>query len=222
MHTSRPHGFSLLEAIVAIGVLLFGVVTLISLNTTSLIGEQVITAELQASNLAREGLEVVRAQRDSNWLAMDASATSGVSWNSGLVGTGNDYTAVVSVDPTALALLDFTPNVHHDLCSGAGPGTYDCTAVWRDPVTGLLVQGGDEIAPSFDPTVMEQQDFSRLVLLYPICRSSVDEQDEQVITSGSCSVGTEQVGIDVVVEVQYPARGQTGTATLEEHLYDWK
>lgn len=222
MQTPRPQGFSLLEAIVATGVLLFGVVALISLNTSSLIGEQVITAELQASNLAREALEVVRSQRDSNWLVMDANAFSGVAWNSGLVGTGNDYTAVVSVDPTALALLDFTPNAHHDTCVGAASATYDCTAVWRDPVTGLLVQGGDDTAPSFDPTVMEQQKFSRLVFLYPICRSSVDEQDEQVVTSGTCIVGTEQVGIDVVVEVQYPARGQTGTATLEEYLYDWK
>ncbi len=218
----QPNGFSLLEAIVAVGVLLFGVVTLLSLNTTSLVGETVVTSELQASNLAREALEVVRSQRDSNWLAMDSSTTSGVVWNSGLVGTGNDYTAVVSVDPAALALLDFTPHAHHDTCVGAASATYDCTAVWRDPTTGLLIQGGEDIAPLFDPSTMEQQDFSRLVFLYPICRSSVDEQNEQIITSGSCGVGTQQVGIDVVVEIQYPARGTTGTMTLEEHLYDWK
>ena len=216
------HGFSLLEAIVAVGVLLFGVVTLISLNTTSLIGETVVKSELQASNLAREALEVVRSQRDSNWLVMDSSSASGVVWNSGLVGAGNDTTAVVSVDPTSPALLDFTPNVHHDTCVGAASASYDCTAVWRDPTTGLLVQGGEDSAPLFDPSTMEQQDFSRLVYLYPICRSSVDEQDEQTITSGSCVVGTEQVGIDVIVEVQYPARGTTGTITLEEYLYDWK
>lgn len=62
-------GQGLLEVVIALGILtvgLFGVFTLVLGNFTS---ERAGMMRLQAMNLAREGIEVVKNTRDSNWLA---------------------------------------------------------------------------------------------------------------------------------------------------------
>lgn len=221
----KQQGFSLLESVLAIGIILVGIVTIISLSTTSYFAGQVTSDQFIAANLAREGMEIVRWQRDTNWLKYDTDSTTG--WNENLYaieGPNRDYTAITSgsVYYAAIPPVEFRPDGFADLCVGAVE-PYVCSAVWYDNSNNTYFQtsvdGFDPSAPNIEKTL-----YRRMIYLNPICRNDADPTDEQVITTGVCaSLGAyTQAGIDVVVEVEYPGKGETLTYTLEEYLYDWK
>lgn len=81
-------GFTLIEALVALVILTIalGPALVLSSNVSSV--ASVIQNNLIAANLAQEGVEVVRAIRDSNWyngLAFDTGLSDGdyrIEWNS--------------------------------------------------------------------------------------------------------------------------------------------
>ncbi len=86
--------FTILEIIIAISILSFGVIAVYSAFTASVISTNYIYNRFVAANLAQEGVEIVRNIRDNNWL-------SGASWSAGLLnctqGCEGDYkTGVVS------------------------------------------------------------------------------------------------------------------------------
>lgn len=78
-------GFTLLETIVAIGLIVVGLVSALALITNSLFYVSNIHDRLATANLMAESIEVVRSIRDNNWLQNRA-------WNSGL--TNGDYQVV--------------------------------------------------------------------------------------------------------------------------------
>ena len=206
----RP-GFSLLELIVAIGIITSGIFAIVSLNLSSQNGATKALTRYRASALAREGIEVVRAIRDSNWLAacptLDPAAhatradwyvqTPGrcYDWNTGLA-DGTDYTAVPVFNSTTNRwTLDFTPN-------------FSTSLVLSDQ--NLLLQGTDGVAINM----------MRLLELFPICRTAVGV--ETVVVSGAtCAATTVQVGIDVRSSVTY-GTGDGTKIILEERLYNWR
>ena len=94
-------GQRLLEAIFAIGLLLIAVSAVLGLAIANSAGQSASELQLVANNLAREGIEVVRNARDTNWLA-------GQAWDTGLVGDG---TAIPNFDKnTNTWTLDFAFN----------------------------------------------------------------------------------------------------------------
>lgn len=74
---SYQFGFTLIETLVAIGIIVVGLVSALTLINTSLFYVFNISDRLIAANLAAEGIEIVRNIRDDNWL-------QGTQWNSGL------------------------------------------------------------------------------------------------------------------------------------------
>lgn len=75
---ARSHntGQGLLEAIIAIGIILTATVASLTLIVSSIEAGHGVRERLIAMNLAREGMEVVHMTRDSNWLA-DREWTTG-------------------------------------------------------------------------------------------------------------------------------------------------
>jgi type II secretory pathway pseudopilin PulG len=61
-------GFTLIEALIAISILIIGIVSSFILVTRALYNTNIIQDRLTASFLAQEGLELVRQIRDSNYL----------------------------------------------------------------------------------------------------------------------------------------------------------
>lgn len=77
MHLALRRGQTLLEMVIAIAV-----ITISTLATTTLIVVTITTgrvsqARIQGANLAREGAEIVRDIRDSNWLKADKNVVDG-------------------------------------------------------------------------------------------------------------------------------------------------
>lgn len=67
--TKYPHGQGLLEATLAIGMILIGLGAVLTLTIQNVSATASSSQRLVAAQLAREGIEAVRDLRDSNWLA---------------------------------------------------------------------------------------------------------------------------------------------------------
>lgn len=84
----KQSGFTLIEAIVALAFMSIALIPIIYAVSSSMRSAQDIGHNLIAANLAQEGIEVIRAIRDTNWLngvTFDANLSDGdyeVEWNS--------------------------------------------------------------------------------------------------------------------------------------------
>ena len=78
----KDSGFTILETIVAVGLIAVGLVAALALISTSLFYVSNIQNRLIAANLMAEGIETVRNIRDNNWLQNQP-------WNNGLA--NGDY-----------------------------------------------------------------------------------------------------------------------------------
>lgn len=216
--SSHAPGFTLLETVIAISIIAFGIVSIISLSSSALVAGRATDHQFVAAELAREAIEVVRAQRDSNWLAYDAD--SATAWNAGLAHPTEtaDYSAVVTLSGAATR-LNFTPDTPTSVC-GSGALTYTCSTMWLDAANQLYFQTAEN-PPAFNYQNFTDAGFNRMVYLYPICRDATG--DERIIAEGAaCTAAETQVGLDVTAVVQWSEGEAPQQFTLEEQLYDWK
>lgn len=95
----RKEGFTLIETLVAITILLIAVVAPISIIGNSIHQIYYAKDEMLAINLAQEGIEMVRKIRDSNMLANEVPATV-TAWDSGI--TAGTY--IVNAPAFSLAI----------------------------------------------------------------------------------------------------------------------
>lgn len=203
----KKNGFTLIEAIIASGIILFGVVSIISLTLTSHIAGVAISEEYRATELAQEVIEAVRVVRDSNWEQQQTDSAH--AWDAGLAGSQNDHTAI-------FALFDSTHEPQDDVFvfSGCNDINDDCAAIMENDSVSV---------PFFQKKISsiafgERTPFSRLVTLTPLCRDSSGNE-----TLGDiCPNGTALVGYDVVVEVSWSSRTGKQKVVLEEYIYDWQ
>src|SRR5688500_13720998 len=65
---AAPRGQSFVEAMVAISVMITAISSSLALIQSSITATRIGGQQIVAANLAREGLEVVRGLRDTNWL----------------------------------------------------------------------------------------------------------------------------------------------------------
>lgn len=190
---SEISGQGLLEAIVAITIIGSGLVGVINLALVNKSGSESGEERLLATNLAREGVEIIRNRRDANWLARSA-------WDSGLY-SGTDYTATpfLNVTITTPWTLNFTPNAI----------THNYARLWR--AGGVYFQSILNPPPGAALTA-----YRRLLFLDPIC------QDKTIRTSGAaCPGGNPKVGIRVRSQVQWTSKGRH-SLTAEERIFNWR
>jgi len=76
----RKKGFTLMEVLVSIAVILSALVGAIALISFTISGISANESKIIAAGLAQEGLEIVRNIRDSNWLA----GRTGIDWVQGI------------------------------------------------------------------------------------------------------------------------------------------
>jgi len=75
----KQRGFTLIEILIAISVMTIGIVGIYTIVPNIIAVTGANTDKFIASQLAREGIELVRNIRDTNWL-------KGLSWDNGLTG----------------------------------------------------------------------------------------------------------------------------------------
>ena len=79
----NKQGFTLLEIAVAIFIVSFGILSVLGLMNYNMQAEIVSRNEFVASQLAQEGLELVRNIRDNNWL-------DHIDWSDGIIESDDD------------------------------------------------------------------------------------------------------------------------------------
>jgi len=188
-------GQSLLETVFAIGILVAVVSAILALSTSAIHSQQESESQIIANNLAREGIEIVRNTRDSNWL-------SGQAWDTGLVDiSGNNSNQAIAKFIPANSpndwQLDFDLVTNKDLIYLSPDGVYS-------------QQSGNN-----QPTI-----FSRRLIFDNICRDAASGLEE--LTSLPCADKV-KVGIKAVCKVSWTERGgRQRFVNLQDLLYDWK
>jgi hypothetical protein len=189
-------GQGLVELIVAIAVIeigLFGVWSLFLVNFNT---EREAELRIVGVNLAREGVEVVRNIRDSNWLKRKLNETDNgqiINWDNGLAAGQYSVNYDSSeLDDYSAEPLRFNPNNYY--------------------VDSLLATGN-------------QTAFTRKIILKDICCDDGDNNlvcDSIVYTVGSSCNSDLKIGINVVAEVSWSISGQSRHVVIEDNLYDWQ
>src|SRR4030042_2798206 len=99
-------GFTILEVMIAIFLIIIGIAGVFTLMTKILGQMAVSSSQLTAAYLTQEGIEIVRNIRDTNWLEQIDHDND---WNEGLTdcstGCTADYTYTASEDPNLSAIL---------------------------------------------------------------------------------------------------------------------
>lgn len=108
---NKEAGFTLLETIVAVGIIIVGLVSALTLITNALFYVSNIQDRLIAVNLVEEGIEVARNIRDNNWL-------QNLAWNNGL--TDGNYQASYNS-------ISLSPNSGNSLLFDSTTGLYNYT-----------------------------------------------------------------------------------------------
>ncbi|MES2931567.1 MAG: prepilin-type N-terminal cleavage/methylation domain-containing protein [Patescibacteria group bacterium] len=105
MITTPMRGFTLVETLVAITIVVTAMVGPLYAVQQSLNASRTAREQLIASSLAQEGIEYVRGKRDNNYLYLFMYPVSGRSWLFGVDGTGGSVNCI-----SAPCVVDATQN----------------------------------------------------------------------------------------------------------------
>jgi type II secretory pathway pseudopilin PulG len=205
-------GQSMLEVIVASGVIVTAVSAALTLVQSSINGAKASEEKIVAFNLAREGLEAVRLIRDSNWLA-------GRDFDEGLWAPPFDYIGQPAFDPTTKTWSIFFESSDWES---------DGTRVYRQDFPVGLAQPGMYLQALAQPDGTEVTRFRRRLHLKRLCSTAVGS-DENFIASYSqsdgldCNPGDEKIGIEANVYIHWDqADGTYHEVHLIERLFNWR
>lgn len=198
------HGNTLIELLVAMMVIFVGLFTAATLVYGNLALVQRDTDQVTAMNLAREGVELAKELRDSNWLA-------GKNFDDGMFNP---------VDVT-----DYTGTPHW---YGNDAPSFQFAANNLGDGDAAVLALSDQTTPDFyanqtlqPPIAGTPTPFQRLITFHPICGDAT-----HVIDSGSdCNAvqpGTPKIGVRVESHVTRTRKGKQYDTTIFTDLYDWR
>lgn len=125
----RNSGFTLLETIIATGIITTALVGILGLLATSISVGEDIRAQHIAANLAQEGIEVVHNIRNTNWV--EQRGAPGTPWDDGLT----DGVSCVQYDSAALIAPCPAPNLLYDATLGVYTYSAGTTSLFDRTVT---------------------------------------------------------------------------------------
>ncbi|MFA6603413.1 MAG: hypothetical protein WCT10_01070 [Patescibacteria group bacterium] len=201
----RGFGQSMIEAIIASGIIATAVSSSLTLVSASVSAEKESESGIIAANLAREGIEIARMVRDSNWLA-------GEEWSLGLAGAAADRTAIPAFSPAdrrwsldygaVVAIEDDAAQVYRYVSNSAEPAA----------TVGLYVQAAEQPAG----TVVSP--FRRLVTTDVLC----DVAGMVTILESGVVCAGEEIGVRVRSRVQWLSSSRPRRLEIVEQMYNWR
>ena len=195
-----PRGQSFIEAMVAITVIVSSISSSLALVQSSITATSNGGVQVTAANLAREGMEVARALRDTNWLKSQ-------SFQVGLVDA--------SGQKTARPILD--------TANGTWSLSFAATSLTDANATVYLTTDGVYLQADAQPSGSVVSPYTRVLTLQHLCRENLTGAERAVGGDVTCLGSETLVGLLVDSTVRW--RGVSGvfqTLTVEERLYDWR
>ena len=211
---------SLLEAILAIGVILVATISSATLIVSTVFASSVSRDRIEATNLAREGFEVVREIRDSNWMkraenVVDGSGTT-VLWDD-TGSTTDGYEALDSIADTNFGrcrLPIFDPTTGWSLPVDTSDGQEPCL-VGGGPLTNdkiYIITLGDLTYMTNKPSVTNCPDGATCTSTKYIRAVSIKKVTTDLVTGEY---------LEVTSTVKWNSHGNK-QVEYKERLYDWR
>lgn len=189
----KSGGFSLLEVLIAIFILVIGIVGAYSAFNSMMANSAIAKERLTAAYLAQEGIEIVRNIRDANWL----NYTGTMGWNNYTVPyfTSSPHDCRASTD-VLLPGGYYNGGCEADYKAEAANGALSF-GPWASPGTFLYIDS----ANGYSYTGTSKSIFKRQIIVNTV--------------SGFPDA------LDIVVNVYWQDRGKTYNFPLEGYLYNW-
>ena len=194
-------GQTILELLIAFMVIAVGLFAAATLVFSNLNLVQRDADEVVAVNLAREGIELAKQMRDSNWL-------DGSPFDLGFSDAPLnplDYTATPVWEGTWIPAMTVPSFLFSANDFTHGNATIVKTA------HGMYANSGGGITGTATP-------FQRLLTFHPICKT---EPISFVDSGTACPAGVAKIGIRVESHVRWARKGAS-TLTMYDDLYDWR
>lgn len=190
-------GFGIVELLVTVVILGIGIYSILNLMGSLVYADRVNSVEFIALNLAREGVEVAKNIRDSNWLI-------GNKWDEGLY-FGNDTTATVEFEPlTSTWKLNFVSEDIYDQLSNLN----------FDKTNGMY----------FHNSNYPKTEFYRLLTLNLVCYDEIFFKKIVKQNGEPCLPQEEKIGINLVSTVIWKnnSKKQEIKKEVSTFLYNWR
>jgi Tfp pilus assembly protein PilV len=213
----KQDGQGLLELVIAIAVIAVGILSVWNFYLSNYVGEQDARHKIVATNLAREGVEVVKNIRDSNWLSMLGDSQNQVAWDTGL---------------DSFALSTSTVVLSHDF------PTSTALVVMSSPEKSRIYLKNNLYFNNSDGGLLSDASttpYSRLIKLRSICCNPEVDNGEPTPTCADTAFVTSdnlicppfketlKIGIDVASQVFWlDNQGKSKNVAMEEQLFNWK
>ena len=197
LYLTKKDGFTLIEVVIALSVVVTGVVAGLTLTTYNLNTVVASDRRLIAANFAREGIEVVRQVRDSHWL-------NNRPWDEGITDLGN-YRLTVDFNGSANAWSLIAQNFDIADC--------DNCKIYLDEQSGVY---------SHD-SLKTLTNFKREIIFKEICWQDA-VGDEAILDYGlTCQAqGQELAGVEVHSLVVWMENSQIQELEAVDRLYNWR
>lgn len=185
---------------VAITIIISSISSSLALVQSSITATSNGGTQVTAANLAREGMEVTRALRDTNWLKSQ-------SFQVGLVDAGGNK--------TARPLLD--------TASGNWSLSFASTTLTSANAAVYLTSDGLYLQADAQPSGSVVSPYTRILTLLHLCRDNATGAERAVGSTSTCLGSETLVGLLVDSTVRWRGvGGKFQTLTVEERLYDWR
>ncbi|MDD4290257.1 MAG: hypothetical protein PHH83_03185 [Patescibacteria group bacterium] len=235
MRTRQAQG--ILEVLIAIYIAVVGILSIMNLVVASIKVERLNHNMLIATNLAREGLEVVRNIRDSNWI-------DGSPWNTELEAPENERSFVInnnflSENQSGYSLLRVGFN-WNDCENGGDSSPCKIWLVSKDiksqnpkinysqNVENIIASDCGFVDSGLD-CIISNTNFYRMIYIYSICYDPNIPllQDRELInqSTGDCDTvyaGSEEIGLYVISQVGWGEGDFSKSISVSERIYNWK
>lgn len=190
-------GQTLIELIAATFILAVGLVGVLGLTTANVRNQTIGSIRLVASNLAREGIEIARNVRDTNWIKIEQ-------WDTGLVG-----------DQDRCAVLNDTMDGFRFVTSCG-----DDNAIFTDIFRIYQKNDGRFIQLENPGSDVSRTPYFRRIRFDVICQDAGGA--EQIRQAIDCTGAGEKIGIHIISETGWQGAGGTQSTTVVEQLYNWR
>ncbi len=213
--SQNQNGFTLIEVIITLAVFTIGIVASFSLAIANLNSARNNFDRVLATNLAREGIELVRNTRDSNWLRADSNVICGVSpadyicnWDENLK---DDF-----------VYMDYTYSSPVVLGACLGGTMSDCLVSCQGAGTCELFVNPTNFYVH-DPTNAAATNIFRLIQIRTICQNDATGVESIIPNSSDCLAGSQtKIGMEVTIRVQWGGDGDKQYVDIVETFYNWR
>lgn len=194
--STAQRGQTIMEVMIAVFIMSIALAAILTLVTYTVYGQQVSEQQIVAQQLAREGIEVARNLRDSDWLA-------GIATTNTLKTTAREFVAArFTASPPSWVLNELGVCTDWPLCplwiTPAGVYAHDSTGALATP-------------------------FYRYLTHDLICYNLTSGVLTLATGEGAtCGAGTQRIGTRVTSEVRWTSGNAAKSVRLYDYLYDWK